>query len=237
MTINSSRTFEFSIAQIVLLAHRKAGLLNVYEELDEERAGAGRLELEMLVDSFQAKGQLPMAQGFVEIALVVDQIEYDLPADALHPTGPGMYIPAGQTLDRAQGETHIEMIDSVRWQSLSPKGAKSSRPSLYFVNRTLQTVKVKFWPIPQEAGTVRLLVDRLRADSTDGSKTPDFERYWSLTLTMGLAYHLAMSSSMPLGKVALLKQEYEMRLAESLSTAKEQPGWQMHMTHYTPWRR
>src|SRR5688572_31589440 len=105
-----------------------------------------------------------------------------------------MYIPEGETLDRASGETPIERIAAERWQILSAKNA-TGRPRMVFADRGGTVVTAKFWPIPDEAGTVRLQVHELSADTLEGNKTVDAERYWAKYLLFELASYLCPAKS------------------------------------------
>jgi hypothetical protein len=230
MTVNANSDYEFSISQIVLLAYRKAGLVTVYDQLDEEMAGAGRLELEALVDSLQTSGQLPRAQDFIEVSVSTGVSAYNLPDNVLHPIGVAMYV------SDIDAETQIMPINAEDWHLLSSK-TTTGRPTSYYTHRGGATLEVRLWPVPASDGTVRFRVHKLRADSTNGSKAADFERYWATALIWGLAYQLAMNNSQPLGKVALLKTQADEYLEKALGLARENVGFQLYPRHSTPWSR
>jgi nitrate/nitrite-specific signal transduction histidine kinase len=98
-------------------------------------------------------------------------------------------------------------------------------------------VVLRIWPTPTaaEAGTLRMQVHRLAADSNDGTKTVDLERYWTLCLTYRLAQHIAGANSLNPGRVQYFMnvadkyeencKSYSAQKAPSRFVAAHRTGW------------
>ncbi len=236
MTTNPTRGHTYTIAQIVTMAYRRAGLLNDYQELDEVRAGIGRDELQLVLDELQTRGITARGSTMYELTLVAGQHIYTLAEAHIEPTGTASYIPAG-TPDKtqAQQETPIEHISQESYQTLTGKDAQS-RPVMYWPRRDVSPVQVYFWPVPEEAGTVRFQMIQLKAASTNGSYSADLETYWTQAIVYTLAGHLSINNSMiDKGDSLLGKGERYIELCMGIS--RDNAGFDMILQHRTQWNR
>lgn len=239
MTISTSRTGNPDIAAILRMAFRRCGLLNEWQDLDEAKSKVGREELDALIDFLQVDGIASRARTFEVITLVSGTRDYTLSASTLDVEGDGAFIPAGETVDAASGETPIVPMTIQDWQGLSAKDA-TGRPFRYYLDRTQDLLVVKFWVTPGESedgASVRFVVHRLSADNTVGSNTVDKERYWRDYLVWALAERLAFAYSIP-GSLRLeLGRKAMDALAKCRGAAAPQNPTDFILGHPTPWSR
>jgi hypothetical protein len=232
--VSTTAAAPLSVTQIVILAYRKAGLLNVYEELDETRAAAGRLELEALCLTLQTEGIVSREITFENLTLIAGTSLYSLSSDVLYPVGSGMYIAPGELVDAATSEIRVRQIDIETWQEYSSKDATGT-PTMYYTDRSIDPIQIRLLPIPDAAGTIRFQLHRIKRSSLDGNARPDLEAYAANLIVFGLAAQLGHSFSVPTGKVAFLSQEYEKYLQKYKAHARSHVGKQLRLVHRTPW--
>lgn len=238
MTVGTTRTRKLTINNIVTAAYRMAGLLNVHQSPNTAQRDAAYTLLETIVDENQIYGLYARDVVFELVELAVDETEYALSTSTFDVIGDGMYIPASVAdVERAEGETVVKQIDRDEWQKLSSKGAESSVPSLFYCDRTDDTaVKIVVWPVPTEAGHVRVQAHRLAADNFEGEKTPDLERHWNQFLIWELGGQLAISNSMREQGI-LLKTEAQRKLLMARAYANPRGSQQAYVDHRTPWSK
>lgn len=233
--INDSRSQSYSIAQLVTAAYRRSGLLNDFQTLDPVQMKLGQEELQYVCDEIEGRGVMSRSVAYYNVQLTAGVKEYPLPDYALQPIDTGMYITAGEDVSNATIERTVRKISEEEYQTLSNK-ALTGIPTFYYHRRDAVPTSVIFWVTPEDNGTVRLQLQRLRADSTDGSKTPDFERYWMQALIFSLAAKLCMNNSM-VDKGMTYEQRAEALIDRCLNNAREQVGFQLPLTHPTGWSR
>lgn len=239
MTISTDRTYNPDIGAVLRMAFRRAGILNEYQTLSPAQATTGREDLESLVEHLQVEGVAARVRTFELVTLVSGTRDYTLTASTLDVEGDGAFIPAGETVDAAAGETPIQPMTIQEWQSLSTKDAQS-RPFRYYLDRTADLLVVKFWPTPSDAETgasVRFVVNRLRANNLDANATMDLERYWREYIIWALAERIAFSRSRNMGRVAYCAQRAEQVLKRCRSAAAPQVATGFRLGHRTAWSR
>ncbi len=237
MTTSASRTYNPDISAVLRMAYRRCGLLNEWQDLDEAKSKVGREELDALIDFLQINGIASRTRTFEVVTLVSGTRDYSLSASTLDTEGDGAFIPAGQTVDAAAGETPLLPMTIQEWQGLTSKDS-SSRPFRYYLDRTSDTLVVKLWPTPSDAedgASVRFVVHRLSADNTVGSNTVDKERYWRDYIIWALAERLAFANSIP-GSLRLeLGRKAEAALGLCRGAAAPQNPTDFVLGHSTPW--
>lgn len=236
MTVNTSRTTEFDIGQIVLMGYRMAGLLNENQALNSAQTNAGKALLETIVKHLQVYGITARAVTFEVVTVTAGTREYSLSADVFDVLGTATWIDAGQNPQAANGETTVTMMDRETRQRIASKASTGS-VSLFYSDRTVVPNKVWLWPIPADNGYLRFQVHRLSADSTDTTKTPDLERYWAQYLIWELAYQLATSNSLSAEHRLLLKNEAKEKLVACKAYARPRGAFVMGIDHPTGWNR
>lgn len=237
MTANAATTYEFSIGQLVTNAYKLAGLINVAQGLDEQKASYGRLELEGMLKHLEAQGLQVKVLDFVKVQLTAGTDRYTLNDTVLDVVGDGMYLPEDQLADteHASGETQIRLISMDRWQKLTTKAA-TGRPVMMYPHRAGAQVEIRLWPIPQEDGMVRLQCQMLYPNATNGNNTPGLERPWYQCLKYGLAHELALANSKSLERVGYLRNQYEGLLKECKGFSNQRASVQFRLEHASRWR-
>jgi len=237
MTVSSTATFVFNISQIITMAYRDAGLISIYQTLTTAQQTDGVDKLTRISMASQAKGLFARTVTFQTITLATNDTTYDLSSDTLDAIGPGMYADPSQP-DPANSETLVTQVTRERWHENGNKSS-SSRPTLYYVDRNTDTVKVVVWPVPsasENLGRIRFQTHRFRADVRDPNATVDYERYWTDYLVAELAAKLALSNSLSLERYQVLKGEAASKLLECKAYSKERPNQQFSIGHRSGWR-
>lgn len=221
MTISTVPASRISINQLGLLAYKRAGIVPVEARLSganmTPKLEHARQVLDLIMDSLAAKGFVARTSGFYDLPLVAGEPYYSLPEDILDVHGEAMFVPEDSPdTKHTSGELVCKQIDQMTWSTLTTKGSVSTRPQLYAVFRHAATVGLRFWPVPSEAGTMRLRTTRLFGGSGDGQKSADLERFWYDALVWQLAWYLAVDSSMPPAQLQLLSSVAEAKTAECL---------------------
>lgn len=228
MTIGATRGREISVADTVKAAFHLAGLKHAQHAPDQHEQAMAITFLEGILDHLQVEGVTARDATFETVSLTAGTYQYTLSDSVLTAFGDAMYIPAGEDVDAAGGETVIVPITRGRWQTISSKDDQS-RPVMYFPNRAGTSVQVWYWPTPDEAGTVRHQVHKLTADVSDPNATVDLEVYWTQYYRWMLAFHLAMHAGLPVQDRGQMRAEAERMKSKALSYAKQHPPQQMRL--------
>lgn len=231
MTIASTRTHEFNIAELCRFGWMKAGLVNMHQSLSTQQLALAQDFLQLIVDSADTEGMLARQVEFEEVELESAVSTYDLSVNTLDVTATAMYIAPDQT----EVELPVNPMSRDRWQSLTAKEA-SGVPTLYYVHRTESRLTVRFWPTPgtnQEDGTVRFQSQRLRADvaGVASTLTPDFERFWNQYLATKLGAEIARSQSLSLSKVQELESMAQLELKKCKAKGNQHVPQQFVVHH------
>lgn len=239
--INSSPSTPVSINQLILLAYKRAGVLPVEARLNGAnmvpKLEHGRQTLDLILDGLATEGFDARRTIFYDLVLQPGESQYTLPDSVLDVFEDAMFVPASTNNDtkNTTGELVCTQVDVSTWQTLTNKGTTSTRPTLYASFRDGATVKLKFWPVPTVAGTMRLKVARLLGSNSDGTKNPDLQRYWFDALVWLLAYYVAVDSSMPSDKIQLLQMTAEAKKRACVSYSFEHTGCQAYVSYTTQW--
>jgi len=231
MTVSASSTHEFEIDQLVFRAYNLAGLMGPYQQLDEQRAAAARDLLELRLKSLEADGLSARTVDFYDLTLTAGEARYNMPSNVLQIVGNGMYIAADETdVENAVSEQLVIRESRQEWHERASKSA-TGNPSHYYEHRAGVLVQARFWPIPEEAGTVRFQVQRLFADATNGTDTLDLERPWQLCLAMYLAHDLALANNKSLDRVDRLEAKALRLLEKCKGFASPKNDSQAYLEH------
>lgn len=231
MAISSTPSTPISINTLILLAYKRAGLLPVEAKLSganmTPKLEHGRQLLDVIMDKLATEGFLARTTSFYDLTIIAGESQYTLPDTILDVHEDAMYVPSDNTdTKHTTGELVCKQVDVSTWQALTTKGTTSTRPTLYAAFRHGATVQLKFWPVPSEDGTMRLKTVRLLGGNATGTNTPDLQRYWHDALLWRLAYYVAVDSSMPSDRCALLKMEADMAKKECVRYAHEHTSQQ-----------
>lgn len=209
MTISTTPSPLISLNDMILLAYKRAGVVPVESRLSSAnmipKLENGRKNLDLIMDSLATEGFMARTEVFIDLPLVAGEPYYTLPGDVLDVHGDAMMVPSDNVDTKfTQSELVCKQIDLFTWSTLTVKGSISTRPQLYCVFRHGASVNVRFWPVPSDAGVMRMKATRLFGGASDGNKSADLERFWYDCLVWQLAYYIAIESSMPADRVQLL---------------------------------
>lgn len=230
MTVSADSTIEFNVSDIVKTAYRMAGLISVYQSLNQQQAQMGMEMLDLITRSTQTMGLFAKVMAPYDLPLISGQRSYTLPGTILDLDGDGAFVPSGQPLTGAAGETPVRPISRERWQGISAHDA-TGRPVEYFADKTGADIVLYFWPTPDDASTVRLQTHRLRANTREGQATLDFEPFWQEYFVCELAARLALAHSMNLSRVQFLKAEAQEKLERCRAQSQQRGSQQFFVSH------
>lgn len=229
-----------SINTLILLAYKRAGVLPVEARLSganmTPKLEHGRQTLDLIIDGLATEGFMARTTEFYDLPIVAGESQYTLPDSILDVFESAMFVPS-ENLDTkyTTGELVCTQTDLSTWQTLTTKGSTSPRPQLYVALRSGATVELRFWPVPSAVGVMRLKTVRLLGTSADGAKTPDLQRYWFDALVWCLAYYIAVDSSMPADKIAMLQGTAESKKRACVNYAFEHTHTQAVLSYQTQW--
>lgn len=240
MSINAAPSTPISVNNLVLLAYKRAGVLPVEAKLSGgnliPKLEHGRATLDLIMDGLATEGFIARTTEFYDLAIVAGESQYTLPDTILDVFEDAMFVPSeNPDTKNTQGELVCKQVDMGTWQTLTNKGSSSTRPQLYVAERSGATVVLKFWPVPFNAGTMRLKTVRLLGTSADGSKNPDLQRYWYDALIWCLAYYIAVDSSMPAEKVGMLKALADEKKKACVRYSFEHTSTVASLSYQTQW--
>lgn len=242
MTISTVPSPLISTNALILLAFKRAGLLPIEAKLSganmTPKLEHGRQTLDLILDGLATEGFMARTMSFYDLPVVPGESQYTLPDTILDVHEDAMFVPGpptNQDTKNTTGELACKQVDLATWQTLTTKGTSSTRPQLYAAFRSGATVVLRFWPVPSDAGTMRLKIVRLLGGSGDGSKSADLHRYWYDAIVWCLAYYLAMDGSMPADKIQMLAQLAEQKKKDCVNYSFEHTSQQASVFYPTQW--
>ena len=203
MTISANSSFNPTVDSILRMALQLAGVLPLGRNPSAQELGHARDHLNASAKSMAAKGAqftqlerktLPLVAGTSEYTLDADTIEIEFP----------MSIQA--TTSGNVSDTWIEAMVYDEWQKLSNKTFQATPTSCYVEKAALVTLV--FWPVPDQAFTLKYRRQRLMRDFDSGT-TPDSTQRWIDAWIYTAAHKMAMIASLPQSTIANLKSERE----------------------------
>ena len=230
-----------SIDDVVAMAYRRAGLLNVQQSPDINQGGVARQILSTIVTALQAEGIAMRAVQPGYVLLVAGQNLYTLPETVIDCVGNGAYIdPTVSSVPfQASSETPVIKKDRDTYQGLSSKNAES-RPTIYYFAREAPLGTLYLWPTPsqsEDGGRIRFNFHNLRPDVVNGSFTLPFERYWDEYFVYALAGRLAIDNSIALDRVNYLDSMASAKKDICRGYSKPSVNVQATINHRTNWQR
>jgi hypothetical protein len=198
----------------------------------------GRQTLDLIIDGLATEGFMARTMTTYDLPMVAGESAYTLPDNVLDVFEDAMFVPSDNPdTKHTTSELACKQVDFSTWQSLTTKGTSSTRPTLYLAVRSGATVALKFWPVPSDAGTMRLKVVRLLGGNADGTKNADLQRYWYDYLVWELAHYLAVDGTMPAEKTDRLQGMAMKKRAECVDYSFEHTGTQAHIDYPSQWSR
>jgi hypothetical protein len=239
MTVSSLVGKELSVNQICESAYRISGLINEHQSMTEARGRVARTLLEIVLDGLQAQNVPARSESFYLLGpLTAGTYKYTLPVNVLDVIGTAMYLPASTVdVEKAETELRLATITQEQWQTIATKDVTGTVPLRLYPHRAGAQVEAWLWPIPEEAGWVRLRVQRLLAQVNDGNATVELDRPWQQYLVYALAEQLCMANSQPLVKIQNFERKAADKLQECRGFSEEHVDMQMYVDHYVGWNR
>lgn len=231
MTIEDTRSVEPNVGRILRNAFRKAQLISEHQNLSQVQFREGLEQLQNICHQLESEGVYARSVDHHDILCVVDQADYTLPTSVIDGVGTPIYVPEGENVDEPSGATHMRLVRRDEWLKLSAKDQSSSTPVMIFVDRSGESVVARVWQKPDEAGTIRLPVHRLRADVTMAQSTVDFERFWVMFFEYAVAHEVSGMGSMTLAERQYLWGQRDYYLRQAKAPAGEKPSRHMVMGH------
>lgn len=240
MTIALTPSTPISINTLILLAYKRAGVVPVEARLSSAnmvpKLEHGRQLLDIIIDALAVEGFMARTTQFYDLPIVAGESAYTLPDTILDVFEDAMFVPSDNPdTKHTQGELICKQVDVTTWQLITTKGSESSRPSMYAAFRQGATVQLKFWPVPTDAGTMRLKTVRLLGSNADGRNQVDLQRYWYDALVWCLAYYVAVDSSMPPEKVGFLAARAQQSKKDCVRYSFEHTPTQAVVSYQTQW--
>lgn len=232
MTISTTRDNEQTIGTLVSDAYRMASLLGDHQTLDTARMNKGMRALERICKSPEFNGAVARVVAPYILDIDADDGAYSLPSYVITPLGD-----AGFYLDDETQETPVIQSNRQQYQAIGDKAVTGERPTSYFADRTTDPVSVYLYPVPTAAGSLRLQVQRLRADVTSSTATLDLERHWHEAVMMALAHKLALSAGLPMNRVEYIGNEAKAGTKLAYDESSQQVTVRARVNHPTPWSR
>lgn len=235
MTIEAARDAEPNVGKIIRSAYRAANLISEHQQLSMAKVSEGLDELSDIVDQLEAEGVFARSVSFEDVVLTAGEGSYELGSSVIGVRGTPVYCPPGEDPERPETPTYMRMVRREEFQRLSAKDEQAHRPTLAFEDRQTAPITVKLWQLPEEAGTIRFQVQRLRANTSNVTSTMDFERYWNQYFKYQLAHNVALSGGVELPHLMHLRGLAQEYLAKAKGRANETPHHRFRMGHRTPW--
>lgn len=231
MTVSSSVGRQLNVGKCIQRAMQVAGLLEASQSPKTADKELARDLLEAMIDGWQAYGVSARAQSFLEVTLTANDYTYDVASSVLGVYGDGMYISASESdTSKANAETVVRQASRSEWQTISAKSGTGS-PRVYFLDRSADTLVLRYWPIPDEAGTVRHQVHRHLSDVDDDNATLDLKQYWHEPVIWGLAARMAFAKALPESRAAALTREADEKFRRARLMGQEHVDTYFHFSH------
>ena len=204
MATSGTAVFNMDLAELVEEAFERAG--------SELRSGydlrTARRSLNLMFTDWSNRGinLWTVEQG--SQVLTPGTGTYTLPADTVDLLEHVIRTDAGSSANQA--DLSVSRISVSTYASI-PNKLTQGRPVQIYIDRQESAPSISLWPVPDTAQTYTLVYWRLRRiqDAGGGANTMDVPFRFLNCLTAGLAYYLALKLPNGLGRIDLLKQQYD----------------------------
>ena len=204
MATSGTAVFNMDLAELVEEAFERAG--------SEMRTGydlrTARRSLNLMFADWSNRGinLWTVEQG--SQVLTPGTGTYTLPADTVDLLEHVIRTDAGSSANQA--DLSVSRISVSTYASI-PNKLTQGRPVQIYIDRQESAPSISLWPVPDTAQTYTLVYWRLRRiqDAGTGVNTMDVPFRFLNCLTAGLAYYLALKLPNGLGRIDLLKQQYD----------------------------
>ena len=203
MATSGVANFNLDLSEIVEEAFERAG--------GELRTGydlrTARRSLNLMFADWANRGvnMWTFEQGTIN--LVPGTATYNLPADTVDLLEHVIRTGAGN--ESTQADLTITRI-SISTYATIPNKLQQARPIQIWVER-LDTPRVTLWPVPDDSQSYQLVYWRMRRiqNAGDGVNTMDMPFRFIPCMVAGLAYYLALKVPNAMGRLEVLKMQYD----------------------------
>ncbi len=126
-------------------------------------------------------------------------------------------------VNRDNTDIQLERISMQEYLKI-PNKKQSGRPTQYAVRHERDNPEVYLWPLPENStDKVKVELIRYMQDVNKSAvQTADISRKFLPCLSAGLAYYMSMKRpNVDMNRIAMIKTEYEERLARALTEDRE----------------
>lgn len=242
MAISTTAATRRTVDDVVLLAYKTVGRIPKELQASQvpnwgELSEYGRQMLDSILDSLVAMGAEARLVKFVEVTFTAGTYKYALDSSIVDVVGDAVYLAASETdTSKASAETPIKQISRDDWHTLSNKDA-SGQPFQFMAYRgeADYTIELRFWPIPDEAGTARIQARRAPADALVGADSIDMREYWMQALIWELTAQLAPGEGLTVERCSFFAKRAQDKLAIARQFGNQTVDDPGRLDHPTAW--
>tara|TARA_R110000796_G_scaffold167216_1_gene284028 strand:- start:10 stop:684 length:675 start_codon:yes stop_codon:yes gene_type:complete len=209
----TSGTYDFSM-DIDEVIQEATEMIGGEQTLGHEPKSARR-SINLLLQDWQNRGILLWTAGTTAISVSTSVTSYALTSSTIDITE--------AVVRRDNVDLQLERITMEEYLKI-PRKSQTGRPNQYAIRRERGNPVLFLWPIPENTTDILKLEQvKYTEDVTKSAgQNADISRRFLPCLTTGLAYYMAMKRpGIDVGRIGLLKAEYEERLTNAMNEDRE----------------
>ena len=211
MGTNGTYDFSMDIDEVIQEATEMIG----GEQTLGHEPKSARRSINLLLQDWQNRGILLWTAGTTAISVSTSVTSYALTSSTIDVTE--------AVLRRDNIDLQLERITMEEYLKI-PRKSQTGRPNQYAVRRERGNPVLFLWPVPDNTTDILKLeqVKHTEDVTKSAGQNADISRRFLPCLTTGLAYYMAMKRpGVDVGRIGLLKAEYEERLMNAMDEDRE----------------
>ena len=211
--MGTSGTYDFSM-DIDEVIQEATEMIGGEQTLGHEPKSARR-SINLLLQDWQNRGILLWTAGTTAISVSTSVTSYALTSSTIDVTE--------AVLRRDNIDLQLERITMEEYLKI-PRKSQTGRPNRYAIRRERGNPVLFLWPVPENTTDILKLeqVKHTEDVTKSAGQNADISRRFLPCLTTGLAYYMAMKRpGVDVGRIGLLKAEYEERLMHAMDEDRE----------------
>ena len=211
--MGTSGTYDFSM-DIDEVIQEATEMIGGEQTLGHEPKSARR-SINLLLQDWQNRGILLWTAGTTAISVSTSVTSYALTSSTIDVTE--------AVLRRDNIDLQLERITMEEYLKI-PRKSQTGRPNQYAIRRERGNPVLFLWPVPDNTTDILKLeqVKHTEDVTKSAGQNADISRRFLPCLTTGLAYYMAMKRpGVDVGRIGLLKAEYEERLMNAMDEDRE----------------
>lgn len=209
----TSGTYDFSmdIDEVIQEASEMIG----GEQTLGNQAASARRSINLLLQDWQNRGILLWTADTTAVSIAASVTTFAMSSATIDITE--------AVLNRDSTDLQLERITMEEYLKI-PRKSQTGRPNQYAIRRDRGNPVLFLWPIPENTTDILKLEQvKYTEDVTKSAgQNADISRRFLPCLTTGLAYYMAMKRpGVDVGRIGLLKAEYEERLMNAMNEDRE----------------